>query len=363
MNKSLQLFGTEPTLEIGDTTNIQTQFGCLLQNHSRLRVRFTYPVPEGILAQRVVLTCGGLTGIGDELEFNLPNAGTVAVTGTVLYSDGSSAQADTTVEVTAYTVPVVTITALERCDGWGNADSEGSFGKVTFRSTQTALPAATSVYSLQYKPRSSENWETLFMDGYQNAGSLQEGQAIFPADGSFDYQVRVRLADALHLSVSQEEILSVAFALADFCKDTHALALGMRAGIRDTLSIGLAVDMHSNPIGGLPEPAEDTQAVNLGYCRRSFWGPVLLWENPSPGQAYASGAVNLNLSMYSFFAIEFVSGGNTYVQLAAKGTAGVLVAQGTAGIESRSFRISDSSISFFACNDSTRMIPAKVYGL
>lgn len=363
MNESLQLFSMEPGLEIADSTNIRGQFGCYLQNHSRLKVRLIYPIPEGNDAERVVLTCGGLTGIGEELEFSLPNAGTVTVTGTVTYADGTAAQASTTVNVTAYAVPAVTISALERCDAWGNADSEGSYGKVTFRSSQTGLPGTTSDYSLQYKARTSQNWETMALENYRNAGSLENGQAIFPADVSRDYQVRLRLADPLHLSVSREEILCVAFALADFCKDNHALALGMRAGSRDTLSIGLPVDMHSNPIGGLPEPAEDSQAVNLGYCRRSFWGPVQLWENPSPTAAYASGAVNLNLAAYRFFAIEFISGGNTYVQLGIKGAAGVLMAQGSGGLESRPFRISDSGVSFFACSDSTRMIPTKIYGL
>lgn len=359
MTQFLQLFGGEPTLEIGDTTENYQQFGSYIQNHSRVRVRFAYPVPEEVRAQRVVLTCGGLTGLGEELVFSLPNAGQITVTGTVTYTDGTTAQASRTISVTAYEPPEIAITGLQRCDAWQNPDSEGSYGLVTFWGRQTELPGSEPLYSLQYKARTDENWETLFLD----AGSVQAGRAIFPADVSCDFQVRLRLGDSLHLSVSAEEILSVAFALADFCKENHALGLGMRAGIRDTLSIGLPVDMHSNPIAGLPEPREDSQAVNLGYCRRSFWGPVQLWENPAPTAQYTSGAVNLDLSAYSFLALEFVSGSNTYVQLAAKGTSGVLLSQGTSGLENRSYRISDTGVSFFSCANNERMIPTRIYGL
>lgn len=357
--KSLQLFSEAVSLRLSDSAGLTAQYGGLIQGHSRLHIEAEVTCPEGAELSRVTMVCGGVSAFGTDLTFALPNAGTVAITVTAVFSDGQTQTKEASVQVLPYSAPEVKILRCERCSSLGQPDAEGQLGLVTFESSVSPLPGGnTASYSLQYRPGTSPDWHSIPLTGLSQ-GSLANATAIFPADASCDYEVRLRIADNLHLRPGNLVSLPVAFALADFSRETHAIGLGRRASEENTLGIGLDVNLHGRHLRGLPTPEGSSEAVNLEYARQHFWGPVLLWENPAPEGAFPAQAVNMNLGEYPFLAIEFAWSGNRYVQIFPTGTASHLMV----GANMRPIRSTDSGISFFSAPESSMFVPTKIYGL
>lgn len=351
------------TLELEDREGLLSRYGSYIQGHSRLHIRVGFACPEGLYVLRTTITCGGITAYGEDLTFALPNAGSVEVSAVIQLSDDTTAQARTAVFVLPYTPPEVTITALNRCSPDGSHDPQGSLGHVSFRSSITELPGGNPAsYSLQYRPRGGGDWTNIPLSGFAS-GSLEAASAIFPADVSHDYEVRLRIADSLHLRLGNLMVLPVAFALADFDRGSRAIGLGQRAGTGNTLGIGLDTDLNGHRLRGLPEPVAEDEAVSLGYCVGKFWSPELLWENPDPGGAFPASALQLSLNRFTFLLVEIRSGENRYIQLLPKGTASMLYVPDGTGLLSRTVRSSDSGISFFSAADDSRLVPIRVYGL
>lgn len=356
---SLQLFSEALTLNLSDSAGLWAQYGTLIQGHSRLHIEAEIACPEGASLVRTTMVCGGVSAFGNDLTFSLPNTGTVTLSVTASFSDGQSVTKEETVQVLPYSPPEVKILRCERCDSLGQPDAEGELGLVTFESHVSDLPGGnTTAYSLQYRPLSSADWRSIALTRLPE-GSIESATAIFPAAQGEDYAVRLRIADNLHLVLGNLVNLPVAFALADFNRDAHALGLGRRASEPDTVGIGLNVNLHGNRLLGLSAPEDSAEPVTLDYARHNFWGPVLLWENPAPDSTFSARAVNMSLGQYRFLAIEFQSEGNVYLQIFTKGTASHLAL----GNEMRPIRSSDSGISFFSCADEAHLVPTKIYGL
>lgn len=355
----LQLFSEALTLKLSDSAGLWAQYGQLIQGHSRLHIEAEIACPEGVSLTRVTMVCGGVTAYGQDLTFSLPNSGRVDIQVTAAFSDGQTASREQSVQVLAYSAPEVRILTCERCGGDGAPDAEGETGLVTFESRVSDLPGGnTASYSLQFRAGASDDWRSVALTKLPQ-GSFESATARFPADAGSDYEVRLRIADNLHLRLGNLAVLPAAFALADFSRDTHAVGLGRRASEAQTLGIGLDVNLHGNRLLGLPSPTGSTEAVNLEYARQNFWSPVLLWENPSPGSAFPAQAVNMSLSEYRFLAIEFQRSGNRYLQLFPKG----YTSQMMVGSSLRTVRSSDSGISFFSATDRNEIVPTKIYGL
>lgn len=357
--EALQLFSEAVTLILTDSAGLWTQYGHLIQGHSRLHIEAEVVCPEGTELSRVTMVCGGVSAFGTDLTFGLPNAGTVAVTVTAAFSDGQTETKETAVQVLPYSPPEVKILGCERCNSMGQPDTEGQLGLVTFESSISDLPGGnTAAYSLQYRASTSGDWRSIPLTGLPQ-GSIASASAMFPADASCDYEVRLRIADNLHLRPGNLVSLPVAFALADFSRETHAIGLGRRASEENTLGIGLNVSMHGNRLQGLPAPEDGSEAVSLEFARQHFWGPVLLWENPAPQSEFPAQAVNMSLGEYPFLAIEFAWDGNRYLQVFPKGTASHL----TVGANMRPIRSTDSGISFFSAPEGSMFVPTRIYGL
>lgn len=358
MNR-LQLFSDALHISLSDNRGYYEQHGSFLQGESRLHIQIDYDCPGDAEVLRTTVTCGNVTAFGEDLTFALPDSGTVSVTVSVQLTNEQADSESFSIQVLAYSPPEVHITSLERCNSQGVPDPQGEMGLVTFDSTVWSLPWGNSAaYSLQYRAVGQEDWTNIALTKFAE-GSLSGAQAMFPAAASHDYAVRLRVADALHLTLGNLRQLSVAFALADFSRADRAIGLGMRAGTENTLSVGLPMNTHGNAISGLPDPAENSEAVSLGYLRRSFWGPRLLWENPNPDATFGPTGISLSLGHFLFLAIEFHTGDNYYLQLHPKGRSSNL----SVGSELRAIRSSDSGISFFSIKDNTHLIPTKIYGL
>lgn len=349
-------------LELSDSQGLLDRYGAYIQGESRLHI-CVRPEGSGQESPRISVDCGGVTAQGQDLVFALPNAGTVPITVTAVFSDGSVRTRETAVSVLPYSPPRVNIRRVERADAQGQPDNQGNLGLVTLESSISDLPGGNEpVYSLQFRPVGTQDWQNIVLSGLPG-GSLSEAHALFPAERNADFEVRARVQDSLHLRPGNLVRLSVAFALADFSRETRSIGLGCRAARTDTLSIGLNTSLGGNRLAGLPDPLADDEAVGLGFLKNSVWMPRLLWENPAPEESFPARSVTLDLSEVNFIAIAFHSGQEEYMQLFPKGSGGRLFAPHESVLESRPIRSGSSGISFFAAEDNSRLIPTRIYGL
>lgn len=250
----------KPTVSVtvSDETGYLAAFGSYICNQSKARVVTQAAGIYGSTVTGISVTCGTLTGSGENLLFALPNAGTVAVSVTVTDSRGRTAAAEAQIYVADYSPPVPVITALYRCDASGTAAPDGAWAKAELGCAVTSLGGQnTAACVLKYRVRGTESWT-------EKAVTVP-GSTVFPADTGSDYQVSLCASDSFTTVTSGTSPLPAAFALLDFDRKDKALGIGQRAGTAGTLSVGLPVRMGGNRITDLGTPTANTDAATKGY--------------------------------------------------------------------------------------------------
>ena len=250
----------KPTVSVtvSDETGYLAAFGSYICNQSKARVVTQAAGIYGSTVTGISVTCGTLTGSGENLLFALPNAGTVTVSVAVTDSRGRTAAAEAQIYVADYNPPVPVITALYRCDASGTAAPDGAWAKAELGCAVTSLGGQnTAACVLKYRVRGTESWT-------EKAVTVP-GSTVFPADTGSDYQVSLCASDSFTTVTSGTSPLPAAFALLDFDRKDKALGIGQRAGTAGTLSVGLPVRMGGNRITDLGTPTANTDAATKGY--------------------------------------------------------------------------------------------------
>lgn len=250
----------KPTVSVtvSDETGYLAAFGSYICNQSKARVVTQAAGIYGSTVTGISVTCGTLTGSGENLLFALPNAGTVTVSVAVTDSRGRTAAAEAQIYVADYSPPVPVITALYRCDASGTAAPDGAWAKAELGCAVTSLGGQnTAACVLKYRVRGTESWT-------EKAVTVP-GSTVFPADTGSDYQVSLCASDSFTTVTSGTSPLPAAFALLDFDRKDKALGIGQRAGTAGTLSVGLPVRMGGNRITDLGTPTANTDAATKGY--------------------------------------------------------------------------------------------------
>ena len=250
----------KPTVSVtvSDETGYLAAFGSYICNQSKARVVTQAAGIYGSTVTGISVTCGTLTGSGENLLFALPNAGTVTVSVAVTDSRGRTAAAEAQIYVADYNPPVPVITALYRCDASGTAAPDGAWAKAELGCAVTSLGGQnTAACVLKYRVRGTESWT-------EKAVTVP-GSTVFPADTGSDYQVSLCASDSFTTVTSGTSPLPAAFALLDFDRKDKALGIGQRAGTAGTLSIGLPIKMGANRITDLGTPTANTDAATKGY--------------------------------------------------------------------------------------------------
>lgn len=246
------------SLAVSDETGYLGSFGSYIRSQSKARVKTTAAGVYGSTITGISVTCGTLTGSGENLLFALPNAGTVTVSVAVTDSRGRAAAAEAQIYVADYSPPVPRITALYRCDASGNAAADGAWAKAELSCAVTSLGGQnTAACVLKYRVRGTESWT-------EKAVTVP-GSTVFPADTGSDYQVSLCASDSFTTVTSGTSPLPAAFALLDFDRKDKAVGIGQRAGTAGTLSVGLPVRMGGNRITDLGTPTSNSDAATKGY--------------------------------------------------------------------------------------------------
>ena len=252
--------GVKPTvsLAVSDEMGYLAAFGSYIRSQSKARVITTAAGVYGSAITGISVTCGTLTGSGESLLFDIPNAGTVSVSVTVTDSRGRTAAAEVQIYVADYSPPVPEITALYRCDASGNAAADGAWAKAEIRCAVTSLGGKnTAACVLRYRVRGTESWTEKTVTA--------PGSTVFAASTDSDYQVQLTASDSFTTVSSDILTLPAAFALLDFDRANKAVGIGQRAGTAGALSLGLPIKMGANRITDMADPTEDTDAATKAY--------------------------------------------------------------------------------------------------
>ena len=113
----------------------------------------------------------------------------------------------------------------------------------------------------------SQVTETALTD-YAGRFTVSGGSVVLPAGVDSGYDCEILVTDSFQTVRSLSVPVSVAFVLADFCRETRALGLGMRARTAGVLSIGMDADFGEDTLKNLADPVENQDAATKSYVDR-----------------------------------------------------------------------------------------------
>ena len=256
-----------PTLSVtvADRMGHTNKFGNYVQNQSQARVVTQAAGVYGSTIKSITVKCGALSASGADVSFALGQSGSVPITVTVTDSRGRSASFDTSITVLPYRLPHVTIREAYRCDETGQQQPDGQWLKVVFDGSVTALAGNGATYRGICSVHNGEESREVLLADYTGQQTVTGGSFLLTAGIDTAYDCRVSVQDDFHTVTSVDMLVGVAFALMDFCRDTRAVGIGMRAKNAGKLSIGMETDMEEHPIVNLADPRSETHAATKRY--------------------------------------------------------------------------------------------------
>ena len=256
-----------PTLSVtvADRMGHTDKFGGYVQNQSQARVVTQAAGVYGSTIKSITAKCGALSASGADVSFALGQSGSVPITVTVKDSRGRSASFGTSITVLPYRLPQVTIREAYRCDETGQQQPDGQWLKVVFDGSVTALAGNGATYRGICSVHNGEESREVLLADYMGQQTVTGGSFLLTAGIDSAYDCRVSVQDDFHTVTSVDMLVGVAFALMDFCRDTRAVGIGMRAKNAGKLSIGLDTDMDEHSIGNLADPRSETHAATKRY--------------------------------------------------------------------------------------------------
>lgn len=229
------------SVTIGDPTGVSNTYGGYVQLRSKVKVDITASGVQGSSIKSYSIKVGDFfsasaTSGSTDL---LPNAGALSVICTVTDSRGRAATKTQSITVIAYSKPAITAISAARCNSDGTANRAGSYGKVTFSGAITSLSSKnTAAYAVQYREVGAEDWTTA---GRPAAGNYAPADisAVFAADKSKRYEVRVVATDAFESIGSTLRDLPAAYALYHLAKHLLSVGLGRLCDKANAIQVGL----------------------------------------------------------------------------------------------------------------------------
>lgn len=292
-----------PTLAVTveDRMGYLAKFGGYVQNQSQARVMTQAAGAYGSTIKSITAKCGALSAAGADVSFVLGQSGSVAITVTVTDSRGRSASYETSITVLPYRMPQVTIREAYRCDETGSPQPDGQWLKVVFDGSVTAIAGNGATYRGICTVHNGDTTRTVLLADYTGQQTVTVGSFLLTAGIDTAYDCRVSVQDDFHTVTSVDMLVSVAFAMMDFCRDTKAVGIGMRAKNAGKLSIGLDTDMDEHSIGNLADPKKDQDAATKAYVDREIGSidvfPVgyvyISGDSTSPAQLFGGTWVRL----------------------------------------------------------------------
>ena len=262
-------------LRYSDAMGYRQTYGGFVQGKSRLTLTAQAQGTFGAEIRKTELSCGGLTGWGNSLTFELPQAGEIPLTARVWDGRLRQAEASAKVQVLPYAPPEGEILSV----------SPGENAVVRFRGRVSDLGGKNQgTFTVLLKKEGEEDWQRF--PGGQGVSVEEEITVPMPEGGwtlaleaKDDFEVRVfPYAPAPFL---------------DLLPRRRALGIGCPAEKEQGVCLNLPLDMKQHRVENLGPPQEQADAVSLGYAEEHYFHPRLLWENPAPGEAFPAQTLNI----------------------------------------------------------------------
>ena len=229
------------SVAISDPTGVSNTYGGYVQIRSKVKVDITASGAQGSTIKSYSIKVGGIyatTSASGTTDY-LPGSGELTVSCAVTDSRGRTTTKTQSISVLAYRKPAITAISAARCNANGTANRAGTYGKVTFSGAITSLSAKnTAAYAVQYREVGAQDWTTAGRPAAGNYGPA-DISAVFAADKSKRYEVRVVATDAFESIGSTLRDLPAAYALYHLAKHLLSVGLGRLCDKANALQVGL----------------------------------------------------------------------------------------------------------------------------
>lgn len=299
------------SVAISDPTGVSDTYGGYVQLRSKVKVDITASGAQGSTIKSYSIKVGGIyaaTSASGTTDY-LPDSGELIVACAVTDSRGRTTTKTQSISVLAYRKPAITAISAARCNANGTANRAGTYGKVTFSGAITSLSAKnTAAYAVQYREVGAEDWTTA---GRPAAGNYDptDISAVFAADKSKRYEVRVVATDAFESIGSTLRDLPAAYALYHLAKHLLSVGLGRLCDKANAIQVGLdayfdrdvqidgTLTLGDGLSAPLPVESGGTGVATLDELRKALGIKDYIIEQGISGnwtyQKYASGYADL----------------------------------------------------------------------
>lgn len=237
------------SIEVGDVSGLLTKLGAAVQGLSQLEITVTANTAQGSLITSYEINANGAKYNSDTATTEpLTTPGENVITATVKDERGRSGSASYTLDVLAYTAPVVSSLTVHRCDVDGVENDQGNYVQVNFSAAVSDLGGRNSAsYRLRYKLSTASIYTEVKLSNLDNVYAVGGFSFVFEADGSSSYDVEVVAQDD-YGTATRMTSASTAFTLMNWNAEGDGMGIGKVAERSRGLDMGLDIYMNKNNI-------------------------------------------------------------------------------------------------------------------
>lgn len=227
------------------TAGLAAKFGAYVQGKSTLSIATSASGVHGSTIDSIAVDVGGTAYSGASVTTGVLNtSGSVTVTVTVTDSRGRTAVSSSTVSVTAYSAPTITVAEAVRCDSDGTANEEGTNIKFTYK-FNVAPVGDNNDKSLKIQYKNGNTWTDLYTVSAYTGDSSYVSTVTFSIDNTYD--VRFVATDYFSTTTIQKQV-APSFVLMDFGAGGKSMAIGQRSSNNGKLEVDLPSVFHNGAV-------------------------------------------------------------------------------------------------------------------
>lgn len=222
---------------------VKSKFGVYVRGKSQLRVVVS---AAGVYSSSIKL-CSvkilGKTYTGTTITSNvLTSSGSVPIEVTVTDSRGRTATSATSVNLVAYSEPVISKFTVRRCTSDGTLSDEGDRVKIDYAFTVSPVNNKNDKsYKIEYKLKGSNTFATLLSGSVYSADTSVVATPVFSTDNAYDF--RMTVTDYFS-PITQDDDISTAFVLMDFHSSGTGMAIGKVSERANVLEVALNTEFN-----------------------------------------------------------------------------------------------------------------------